>query len=47
MQQIVFLDSDTLDAGINLRRPDFPHHWQSYPETRPEQVVERRRRNGV
>ena len=41
MQQIVFLDSDTLDAGINLRRPDFPHHWQSYPETRPEQVVER------
>ncbi len=31
MQQIVFLDSDTLDAGINLRRPDFPHHWQSYP----------------
>jgi hypothetical protein len=28
MQQIVFLDSDTLDTGINLRRPDFPHHWQ-------------------
>ena len=43
MQQIVFLDSDTLDAGINLRRPDFPHHWQSYPETKPEQVVERLR----
>ena len=41
MQQIVFLDSDTLDAGINLRRPDFPHHWQSYPTTAPDQVVER------
>jgi len=41
MQQIVFLDSDTLDAGITLHRPDFPHHWQSYPSTAPEQVVER------
>lgn len=41
MQQIVFLDSDTLDTGINLRRPDFPHHWQSYPTTAPDQVVER------
>lgn len=41
MQQIVFLDSDTLDTGINLRRPDFPHHWQSYPTTAPDQVVAR------
>ena len=41
MQQIVFLDSDTLDAGITLHHPDFPHHWQSYPRTTPEQVVER------
>ncbi|MCF7717308.1 D-2-hydroxyacid dehydrogenase [Aeromonas jandaei] len=41
MQQIVFLDSDTLDAGITLHHPDFPHHWQSYPSTAPEQVVER------
>lgn len=41
MQQIVFLDSDTLDAGITLHRPDFPHHWQSHPSTTPEQVVER------
>jgi len=41
MQQIVFLDSDTLDAGITLHHPDFPHHWQSYPSTTPEQVVER------
>ncbi len=36
-----FLDSDTLDTGITLRHPDFPHHWQSYPSTAPEQVVER------
>ncbi|ELI6431326.1 D-2-hydroxyacid dehydrogenase [Aeromonas salmonicida subsp. salmonicida] len=43
MQQIVFLDSDTLDAGITLHRPDFPHHWQSHPSTAPEQVVERLR----
>lgn len=41
MQQIVFLDSDTLDAGIKLGRPDFPHHWQSYSTTAPDQVVER------
>ncbi|WCH28297.1 D-2-hydroxyacid dehydrogenase [Aeromonas salmonicida] len=41
MPQIVFLDSDTLDAGITLHRPDFPHHWQSHPSTAPEQVVER------
>jgi len=37
MQQIVFLDSDTLDTGINLRRPDFPQcasgpmNWPSCP----------------
>lgn len=47
MQQIVFLDSDTLDAGITLHRPDFPHHWQSYPSTAPEQVVERLRNASI
>lgn len=47
MQQIVFLDSDTLDAGITLHRPDFPHHWQSHPSTAPEQVVERLRNAGI
>ena len=47
MQQIVFLDSDTLDAGITLHRPDFPHHWQSHPSTAPEQVVERLRNASI
>ncbi|HEA3088588.1 TPA: D-2-hydroxyacid dehydrogenase [Aeromonas salmonicida] len=47
MQQIVFLDSDTLDAGITLYRPDFPHHWQSHPSTAPEQVVERLRNASI
>ena len=43
MQQIVFLDSDTLDASVRLHRPDFPHHWLSYPATAPDQVVSRLR----
>ncbi|MDM5067024.1 D-2-hydroxyacid dehydrogenase [Aeromonas salmonicida] len=47
MQQIVFLDSDTLDTGITLHRPDFPHHWQSHPSTAPEQVVERLRNASI
>ncbi|EPC4026700.1 D-2-hydroxyacid dehydrogenase [Aeromonas salmonicida] len=47
MQQIVFLDSDTMDAGITLHRPDFPHHWQSHPSTAPEQVVERLRNASI
>ncbi|HGY5235595.1 D-2-hydroxyacid dehydrogenase [Aeromonas salmonicida] len=47
MQQIVFLDSDTLDAGITLHRPDFPHHWQSHQSTAPEQVVERLRNASI
>ncbi|MFB3237792.1 D-2-hydroxyacid dehydrogenase [Aeromonas salmonicida] len=47
MQQIVFLDSDTLDAGITLHRPDFPHHWQSHPSTAPDQVVERLRNASI
>ncbi|HDX8377829.1 TPA: D-2-hydroxyacid dehydrogenase [Aeromonas salmonicida] len=47
MQQIVFLDSDTLDAGITLHRPEFPHHWQSHPSTAPEQVVERLRNASI
>ncbi|MFM4965021.1 D-2-hydroxyacid dehydrogenase [Aeromonas bivalvium] len=47
MQQIVFLDSDTLDANVHLHRPDFPHHWQSYPNTAPEQVVARLREASI
>ncbi|PJG58124.1 D-2-hydroxyacid dehydrogenase [Aeromonas cavernicola] len=38
---IVFLERDTLDANITLPCPNFPHRWQSYPNTSPEQVVER------
>ncbi|MHB8744364.1 MAG: D-2-hydroxyacid dehydrogenase [Sulfuricaulis sp.] len=39
MQQIVFLDRDSLPTTI--RRPDFPHRWQDFPETTAAQVVER------
>lgn len=39
--KIVFLDRDTIGPGITIRAPDFAHEWQSYPRTRPGQVVER------
>ncbi|UTM56962.1 D-2-hydroxyacid dehydrogenase [Photobacterium sp. CCB-ST2H9] len=41
MQQIVFLDRDTIPSQITLPRPAFDHQWQEYPATRPAQVVER------
>ena len=41
MEQIVFLDRDTIAPQISLTPPDFPHQWQEYPRTSPEQVVER------
>ena len=40
---IVFLDSDTIPAHIQLTSPSFEHHWQAYPSTQPEQTVERLR----
>ncbi|MDD5240980.1 MAG: D-2-hydroxyacid dehydrogenase [Sulfuricella sp.] len=39
MEKIVFLDRATLEA--NVRRPDFPHHWQEYAATAPDEVVGR------
>ncbi|QXE89722.1 D-2-hydroxyacid dehydrogenase [Geomonas subterranea] len=39
MERIVFLDRGGI--SVPLRTPCFPHHWQEYPDTRPEQVVER------
>ncbi len=39
MESIVFLDRSALRA--ELRKPQFEHHWQEYPDTSPEQVVER------
>jgi len=39
MHDIVFLDRDTLDAGI--RPPAFPHRWTDYPNTAPDQVAQR------
>lgn len=38
---LVFLDQETLPPQAHLRRPDFIHTWQSYDDTRPEQVPER------
>ena len=39
MHKIVFLERDSIRA--NVRRPDFPHVWEEYPLTTPEQVLER------
>ena len=39
MEKIVFLDSDSIIADI--RRPAFPHCWEEYPATAPDQIVQR------
>lgn len=36
---IVFLDQNTLP--VPLKPLEMPHRWQSYPQTAPEQVIER------
>ena len=41
MEKIVFLDRSALRAEI--RRPQFDHEWQEYPDTAQQQVVERLR----
>lgn len=40
-RRIVFLDRETLPDAVTVRRPDFPHDWQEYPRSRPEDVAER------
>ncbi|MBI4750044.1 MAG: glycerate dehydrogenase [Acidobacteria bacterium] len=39
MDTIVYLDREAIRAP--LCRPNFPHHWVDYPNTRPDQVAER------
>jgi len=39
MHHIVFLERESIRATV--RRPDFPHIWDEYPLTAPEQVFER------
>ncbi|MHB1591132.1 MAG: D-2-hydroxyacid dehydrogenase [Sulfuricella sp.] len=39
MEHIVFLDRSTLEAII--RRPAFPHQWEEYAATAPEEVIGR------
>ncbi|HEY5973266.1 MAG TPA: D-2-hydroxyacid dehydrogenase [Geobacteraceae bacterium] len=39
MENIVFLDRSAIRA--ELRKPCFDHHWQEYPVTAQEQVVQR------
>ena len=41
MEQIVFLDRDTIPAHITIPSPSFEHHWAQYPSTSPEQVIKR------
>ncbi|OEE70948.1 glycerate dehydrogenase [Enterovibrio norvegicus FF-33] len=41
MEKIVFLDSATIPAHIRIPAPSFPHHWESFETTLPEQVLER------
>lgn len=39
MERIVFLDRDSVHAVVP--RPTFPHVWTEYPQTGPEQCLER------
>ncbi len=39
MERIVFLERNTIQA--KFRRPQFDHEWIEYPESFPEQVVDR------
>ncbi|MBY5948118.1 D-2-hydroxyacid dehydrogenase [Photobacterium rosenbergii] len=41
MEQIVFLDRDTIPAHITIPSPSFEHQWRQYPSTSHEQVIER------
>ncbi|MDV5171075.1 D-2-hydroxyacid dehydrogenase [Photobacterium rosenbergii] len=41
MEQIVFLDRDTIPAHITIPSPSFEHQWTHYPSTHPDQVIER------
>jgi glycerate dehydrogenase len=40
-QKIVFLDRATIPEHIQLPSPNFPHQWQEYATTKPEQVIQR------
>lgn len=41
MERIVFLERDTF--RVEFRPPRFEHEWVDFPETQPEQVIERLR----
>jgi glycerate dehydrogenase len=41
IERIVFLDRCILPEGVVLRRPRFPHEWQEYATTPPEEVISR------
>ncbi len=43
VQDIVFLDRDTIAPQIRLSTPSFPHRMTEYGKSRPDQVVERAR----
>jgi glycerate dehydrogenase len=44
LERIVFLDRCILPEGVLLRRPHFPHEWQEYSNTSPEEVIPRLQR---
>jgi glycerate dehydrogenase len=39
MEKIVYLEKDSIRAEV--RRPAFPHEWEEYPYTAPDEVFER------
>ncbi|EOD81015.1 Hydroxypyruvate reductase [Grimontia indica] len=41
MEKIVFLDSATIPSHIRIPSPSFPHQWESFEETSPEEVLSR------
>lgn len=41
--KVVFLDRDTIEKSVLIRRPEFAHQWQEFGQTLTDQVVERLR----
>lgn len=41
MTKIVFLDKSTFPSSLKFNKPSFPHQWQEYQSTNPEDVISR------
>ena len=41
MHNIVFLERDSIEPSITVRRPTFPHHWTEYGKVASEELVQK------